>query len=273
MKKILLVSGCSFTDKNFYSGVHPEMDTSYPKWPELLAKKLDMDCINLGQSGAGNEYIYSSLLETILETKDKSQIGLVMPAWSQCQRKDYQEGYSYILNNQYGLIAGWRYGHRKQERVDPNGDVFSWIRKSLRYYISLQTLCERYNIPYKQFQMISLYDGWINGLAKPDFEIKANLDNPDFVKKYTYPGNVKKDRPKCQKIMMDYEPYIDVKNFIGWPTADSIVGFHIEQKTLRMTGQDRKSDYDIDCLLSEEDVHPNEKGHQKIAEFLYDRLG
>ena len=58
MKKILLVSGCSFTDKNFYSGVHPEMDTSYPKWPELLAKKLDMDCINLGQNGAGNEYIY-----------------------------------------------------------------------------------------------------------------------------------------------------------------------------------------------------------------------
>ena len=107
-KKILLVSGCSMTDKNFVSGTNPEMDCSWPKWPELLAKKLDMDCINLGQNGAGNEYIYSSLLEKILEKKD--QIGLVMPAWSQCQRKDYQE-----------------WNKWKQKRFEPDGDVFSWL--------------------------------------------------------------------------------------------------------------------------------------------------
>jgi len=63
MKKILLVSGCSNTDKNFYSELHPEMDCSWPKWPELLAEKLNMDCVNLAKSGAGNEYIYSSLLD------------------------------------------------------------------------------------------------------------------------------------------------------------------------------------------------------------------
>ena len=93
MKKILLASGCSFTDENFESAVHPEMICEWPKWPELLAKKLDMDYVNLGQNGGGNEYIYSSLLEQILKTEDKSQIGLVIPAWTQCQRKDYQQGY------------------------------------------------------------------------------------------------------------------------------------------------------------------------------------
>mgnify|MGYP007000298305 len=56
MKKILLASGCSFTDKNWISDFHPEIDTSFPKWPELLAKKLDMECINLGKSGSGNEF-------------------------------------------------------------------------------------------------------------------------------------------------------------------------------------------------------------------------
>ena len=76
MKKILLVSGCSMTDKDFISAPHPKMDCVWPKWPELLAKKLDMECIILGQNGAGNEYIYSSLLEKILEKKD--QIGLVL---------------------------------------------------------------------------------------------------------------------------------------------------------------------------------------------------
>ena len=89
MKKILLASGCSMTDSNYVSETNPEIDCSWPKWPELIAKKLDMECINLGRNGAGNEYIYSSLLEKILEKKD--QIGLVMVGWTQCQRKDYQE--------------------------------------------------------------------------------------------------------------------------------------------------------------------------------------
>jgi len=42
MKKILLVSGDSFSDKNFSTMIHPELDTSWPKWPELLADKLNM---------------------------------------------------------------------------------------------------------------------------------------------------------------------------------------------------------------------------------------
>ena len=57
MRKILLVSGCSYTNKDFVSDYHSDMDTSWPKWPEILAKKLDMEVINLAYSGAGNEYI------------------------------------------------------------------------------------------------------------------------------------------------------------------------------------------------------------------------
>ena len=83
MKKILIVSGDSFSDKDFRTFIHPELDTSWPKWPELLAKKLDMECINLAKSGAGNDYIYESLLETIQDT-DKNRIGLVIAGWSQC---------------------------------------------------------------------------------------------------------------------------------------------------------------------------------------------
>ena len=46
-KKILLVSGCSWSDNNFNSIFHPSLDCSWTKWPELLAKKLDMICVNL----------------------------------------------------------------------------------------------------------------------------------------------------------------------------------------------------------------------------------
>ena len=93
MKKILLVSGDSFTDPDWWSEFHPEMETEWPKWPEILAKKLDMECVNLGKSGSGQEFIYTSLLEYITNpNKDINRIGLVVSAWSQCQRKDYQKG-------------------------------------------------------------------------------------------------------------------------------------------------------------------------------------
>ena len=83
MKKILLVSGCSFTTRNYQSHHHPEIDfTSYDKWPEMLAEKLNMQCVNLAKSGAGNEFISNTIIDYI-ETTDKSKIGLVIPAWSQ----------------------------------------------------------------------------------------------------------------------------------------------------------------------------------------------
>jgi hypothetical protein len=274
MKKILLASGCSMTDLNYVSETNPEIDCSWPKWPELIAKKLDMECINLGRNGAGNEYIYSSLLEKILEKKD--QIGLVMVGWTQCQRKDYQK---------------WNIW--KEKRFDPDGDVFGWLRKTLRYMISLQLVCENYNIPYKQFQMINLYDGWTNGLYKTDEQLKRNRNDPKYEFQYRYPGDKDKDRLKLQKILMDYEPYINVKNFIGWPTTSALGGYNIEIKTIEKSQKEleelwhiirndkekarklieRGYEYQKELIVSDWDQHPNEKGQQKIAEFLYDRLG
>ncbi len=40
--KYLICSGDSFTDKIWRSNCNPEIDTSWPKWPELLGKKLNM---------------------------------------------------------------------------------------------------------------------------------------------------------------------------------------------------------------------------------------
>ena len=265
MRKILLVSGCSMTDKNFVSFINPEIDTSYSKWPELIAKKLDMDCINLGLSGAGNEYIYSSLLEKIIEKKD--QIGLVIPAWSQCQREDYQEWNTNLV-----------------KRVATNGDVFGWLKKSLRYFISLQLICERYNIPYKQLQMIPLYTSWIAGLGKSDMEIFRNKDNPNYNWKYTYPGDRVKDEKKLEEILFKFEPYINVKDFIGWPTVKKWGGYNIEEKVIKIKNhfsrggnlissvKNIKEEFIKDYILSEWDHHPNAKGHEQIAEFIYERL-
>ena len=145
MKKILLVSGCSFTTDDYNSLFHPEEDMSWDKWPKILAKMLNMDYVNLAKSGAGNEYISNTIIDQI-ETMDKSKIGLVIPAWSQCRRRDYQMYSSRSKNTR------WR-----SEMYDLFGDTRYWIRKSLKTYYFFQIYCDYYKIPYKQVQMIELF--------------------------------------------------------------------------------------------------------------------
>ena len=243
MKKLLLASGCSNTDKDWYSELHPELDTSWRKWPELLAEKLDMDCVNLGKSGAGNEYIYRSFLNYITKN-DTSNIGLVIPAWTQCNRKDYQRG---------------NLGRWTNTRIDPHADVFSWMRRSLDCYLSFQILCEKYNLPYMQVQLLSPYMYFLDGL-KP-----RELD-PSFLKgfRHTYPGDKEKDNKKIIKIIEDYEDRINIKKFMGWPISKELGGFFIRQLVIS-SEQGTK--------VSEIDSHPNKKGQEKITEFIYDRLG
>ena len=150
MKKKLIVSGCSFTDKNFESMSSPDYDCSFPKWPELLANKLNMDCVNLGANGAGNNYIYSTILEEVTRTP-KDEIGMVLAAWSQVNREDFQI-YANVRPNfshadKFDKNMVWR-----NKRIGRLGDIFYYIKDTMRNYISLENLCKRYNL-YKQFQM------------------------------------------------------------------------------------------------------------------------
>jgi hypothetical protein len=162
MKKILLVSGCSFTTDDFNSVFHPEEDMSWDKWPKILAKMLNMDYVNLAKSGAGNEFISNTIIDEI-ETMDKSKIGLVIPAWSQCHRRDYQ------MYSSRSKSTRWR-----SEMYDLFGDTRYWIRKSLKTYYFFQIYCDYYNIPYKQVQMIELFKDNI----KIDFnEEKKEMDD------------------------------------------------------------------------------------------------
>ena len=221
MKKILLVSGCSYTDKNYQSIYHPEMDCSWPKWPELLAEKLNMECVNLGRSGAGQEYIYNSILDYTLNIK-KENIGLIIPAWSGASRRDYQS------NKNWNNIL-W----------DTKGDMIYFIQRSLRYFYSFQIFCERFNFPYKQLQMISLYS------------IPHNI---------VYDINI--EIAKSTFTSSDYFSLLKFENFIGWPVMVK-PGFFIRNKF----------DYnEKKYLISKQDAHPNEEGHKLIAQTIYENL-
>ena len=58
----LLASGCSWTDARYKSMILPNYDCSFAKWPELLGKKLNIPkVINVGESGASNDFIFNKL--------------------------------------------------------------------------------------------------------------------------------------------------------------------------------------------------------------------
>ena len=187
MRKVLLVSGCSYTDKTFRSDFHPNIDTGWPKWPELLGKKLDMDVVNYGYCGSGNEYIYSSLLDHLTSNPIKD-IGLVIPGWSRVPRRDFNVG-----NRKYNI------------RWDNHGDMKYFMMRSLRYYYSLQEVCKSLKVPYKQIHILDPYES-----AVIEQNELFNMTREDAMKEF---------------MSSSYYDKIDEKNFIGWPIESKLGGF------------------------------------------------
>tara|TARA_B100000575_G_scaffold292535_1_gene301212 strand:- start:11766 stop:12647 length:882 start_codon:yes stop_codon:yes gene_type:complete len=292
MRKKLIVSGCSFVDHNFYSMSSPEMDTSFPKWATIVADRLDMDLINLAYSGAGNNHVLSTLTDCIANTP-KEEIGFVLAAWSQAQREDFEIYDPYSDPRSQAGQGGWSKGKIdaaklvsrrsnldrknknfiwKNERLGRKGDLFYWVLDTLRKYILFERMCKSYDLPYKQFQMIDPFNGYLNGLVKTDFEVFENRHNPEFVDRYEYKSileNEKKDKQKILELILEYEKHLDLKNFIGWPIDHSIGGHTIEQKCL-MTEKKRLNKPEL--IISQYDFHPNERGHQIIADYIYGHL-
>jgi lysophospholipase L1-like esterase len=249
MRKVLIASGDSWTDPGYSSHAHPDMDCSWPHWPELLAEKLDMDCINLGYSGAGNKHIYTSLVDQI-QIMDPNDIGFVMAGWSQAQRIDikvrdvWKNVDTPPQNPSYTVHDIARYG-----------DITHRVEESIMLYYSLQEICKSKNIPLMQVQMIPIFQGYNWNM------ITMQRDEPDATSEETLLHTI------FNSIYIDT---ID-DTFIGWPTELSIGGFNIQMKVL---GGDRLdlNDYRMQYVISRYDDHPNAKGQIKIAEFLYEKI-
>ena len=240
LMKYLIVSGDSNTDHNFRSVSRPAEDFSYKKWPELLAEKLGMKCINVAKCGQGNEFIYTTLRDEIVKIKDKSEIGLVIAAWSQAPRKDYKEGTNWTAL-----------------RVDPHGNLPFWVEKSLGHYLDFQILCERYNIPYVQFQMIELFEHYLNGLWPSEKEVHEGA-NPNVQSRY--PRNKIKDEKTILDNIMNYEDKLDTSKFIGWPPVQQLGGWRFKDQL------DIWSDRNSPRRISATDNHPNELGHIAVCD-------
>jgi hypothetical protein len=241
-RKKLITIGCSFTRdilsfshvsrgvfENSSRGVFkPGYD--FPVWPTLLAEKLDMDCLNLGRGGMGNDYISAKLVDTVLSEK-KEDIGLVVLMWSGWQRIDYQD-----------IDGVW-------EKMVRRGDAWNNIlkynnahnatTKSLRYFLMSQMLLK--DIPYLMIQGV-------------DVQYKLAAEQ----------GNVTAEL-KWPQIFLNSKIFdeIDEKKFIGWPIMREIGGYNVIDML------DKLDPERTQLRISKEDHHPNAEGNKIIAQEIY----
>jgi hypothetical protein len=276
----LIVSGCSYTD-NVFTSRH-----GFTAWPQLLAEKLGMECINLGSAGAGNEYILSSLMDIMF----KKDIGLMIAMWSEFQRLDFQ----IFSESKPWSFANYRYGratvrmsgsstpttsaeayvratvnmtgqapHPNEGRtLSPNPkwrdeikDIFqkenigtlpAMAYKAVRNFYTFQTMMEVHNIPYLQIQ----------GRTPCDRQSQPVL------MKHLLRGN------------LNLVDKINEDTFIGWPIMTELGGTDMDQ-VLDDIDPDREK-LRIDPRRNENgwplDSHPNEEGHKAMAEYIFKEI-
>ena len=234
-RKKLIAIGCSFTEHYLNSDQSPNLNFDFPRWPQHLADMLDMECVNLGKAGAGNDYILAKTVDATLKEKN---IGLVVLMWSEWQRMGFQcfpdwNRWTHITPHKpYHMVDQEKFILEKQN--PPHA-----TRNTLRRFIHAEKILS--DIPYMFIQGTQAI----------------------FFRKHLTRRDVSNEILKS--------PYLDyIENnisdkFIGWPIMSEIGGYCMDD-ILNKKGPTR-----LEYRISSYDAHPNAAGHKFIAEFLYEK--
>lgn len=262
-KKILLASGCSYTDPK-YQSCDPDVDPNWKMWPELMADKLGLQCINKGRSGQGADHIFDSILEELATYGDR--IDTVAILWSTSDRLPF---FNFTLNPIVECNTPWHAGG-----VDPfpwmddigvgrvsqkyfNSEYFmrddvyrTMIQNPLKKMFAIMEICEKRNIKFVMFAGLIYFDY---------FTINQMAANKILPKECTIWAR------EVIKLLVNNPIFAEVdkrkKHFIGWPMLKEIGGYSYDDK------RHGKEEYHISKL----DRHPNKAGQEMITEYFLER--
>ena len=255
-RKKLIAIGCSFTEH------YLRLDHDFPRWPQHLADMLDMECVNLGNCGSGNDQILAKALDVSLNEKD---IGLVVLMWSEWQRIGFQMYLGFEP-------ANWnRWYHSTphdtedwKEKLFEKQNPLHATRTAFRTFVYAEKLLR--NLPYLFIQ------GTIALVYESDIELKKRVDyKRQHGRRSAVPGMMDKIDEGILHTTKEIisSPYLDYieKNigdkFIGWPIVSELGGYCVEDIL------DKKDPFRKKLRISVEDSHPNGEGHKIISEEIY----
>ena len=230
----------------------------YPIWPEIVAKKYNMNLINLSESGAGNYSIFSMALDAIVKEKPDKLI----VAWSGWDRFDFEaeevkmktrivsnkieKSETFYLKPKNNTRTAWIRYH-PQPWGNPNDEknntsclrdienvggfkMVAGVNMFMRLAYSLQETCKSLNIDLKMYQSVRPF------------------------------STVEDKREAVKLVLRDlFLDKIDDKIFKGFPILNYIGGSCFSDII-----------YTNDRIhnISYYDGHPNKTGHEKIAEYV-----
>jgi hypothetical protein len=229
---------------------------SFPIWTEIVAKKLNLKLVSLGQSGTGTDFHFAGVLDYIINNKKK--IRKVIISWSSFGRFDFEFPSEFnpppshpwpwmsvngALLKYNKLMNGNSADTLLNAAREVNALTFEvGINNFFRHSYVLQNLLESYGIEYRMIQSLS------DGHAFPN-------------KYHTHEGALAEYAKYILK-----SPYFDLINdekFIGWPGIPLLGGFTMVDLIFT---EDNKN------FISSMDHHPNENGMKIIAKAILDDL-
>lgn len=203
-KKYLIANGCSFTEGHQLG--------NEGAWPKFLGEKLNMQVINLGKGGSGNDTITWRTIEFSETNKDIAKDALYVIQLTECLR--YQVYYDNLVDkpNEWhvtplcfqrnmdaykngNVTSKWIYKNRDELFFIYNNITFA-LYKTLQNVISLISYFEANGYPYIIFDGINDHKPFKYGdfyylkesnsdNINPEFKIKTSLDvidSHDYIK-------------------------------------------------------------------------------------------
>lgn len=265
-RKILLASGCSYTDAKYKSS-DPDIERDWPMWPELMANELNLRCVNVGCSGQGADYILNSIIDQIAIYGNR--IDTVAILWTTGDRVPF---FNFTLNPLVEcnpVVAGGN-----QEGYDPfpwldnigvgrvsqkyfNSEYFMkdevykhMILNTIRKMFAVIQMCESLNIKFIMYQ----------GLTYFDFYSIQMLVETGSINKICYITS-----SEVIKILTKSPVFAALEkrknNIIGWPLMPEIGGYNFDG--LRHGNED--------YYISEKDRHPSKLGQETLADTFIER--
>jgi hypothetical protein len=215
-KKILLTNGCSWVNG---AGL---VDKETQRWSYHLAKKLDMEDINISSEGASNDRILRTTVDWITENKEKISEIIVVIGWTQITRMEIYNDITKNWETQNFVSFGDGETDKKSESfyeeqsrhmVRQASDYTPneiWWRVYLKYYFNFEKLSKEYqnillylqsilkslDIKYLFFQSFAK-ENITNSLLDTENILEENMadhmfnklgKNPDFSDEYGHPG-------------------------------------------------------------------------------------
>jgi hypothetical protein len=294
--KYLYAHGCSYTDKDFKPELldYADFDINYPKWPEIVADKLGIECVNQALCGASNDMITAEAVNHIVQNHEKIHtvmIGFtevmrytVWGRWNRksvnylCQaaewEKEYEQGNTGTDKYIWAEKRMERFGYIISPDDKPHVDFAHWTARKIleggdryqlllqnhfSYYQTIISLCKALNLRFILAQAIP-------PLCNSILTRAIRQLDPQIASQPYYAENECHHRQNVTALKVIKEMDIDHTNIIGYPGIADLGGKSLTDKNNKLR---KLNDYSL--CVGPYDNHPNHLGQIEIANQFLDK--